>query len=149
MLKTLAQDDPALAGVVQPLERRAAAGLPGLAGLQARFPEVARRIAAIEVGQEGEGWTAGVLRRLSEAVNLRPVGNVEGDAATAVAARAEVKLNAGDLAGAVAELNALDGAAAEAAASWLSDAEARLAADRAVSELGVLVSQRFATMTGG
>ena len=149
MLKNLAAEDPALAGVIGPLERRASAGLPGLAGLQAHFPEVARRIAAIEVGQEGEGWSSGVLRRLSEAVNLRPVGNVEGDAPTAIAARAEVKLNDGDLAGAVAELNALDGAAAEAAASWLSDAEARLAATRAVSELGVLVSQRFATMSGG
>lgn len=148
MLKNLAQEDPALAGVIQPLERRASAGLPSLAALQARFPEAARRIAAIEVGQEGEGWTAGVLRRLSESVNLRPVGNVEGDAATAVAARAEVKLNAGDLAGAVAELNALDGAAAEAAASWLSDAEARLAANRAVSDLGALVSQRFTDMSG-
>lgn len=149
MLKNLAAEDPALAGVIEPLERRASAGLPSLAGLQARFPEVARRIAAIQVGQEGEGWTAGVLRRLSEAVNLRPVGNVEGGAPTAVAARAEVKLNDGDLAGAVAELNALDGAAAEAAASWLSDAEARLAANRAVSDLGALVSQRFANMSGG
>jgi hypothetical protein len=148
MLKNLAAEDPALAGVVAPLERRASAGLPSLAALQAQFPDVARRIAANEFGQEGEGWTAGVLRRLSEAVNLRPVGNVEGDAPTAVAARAEVKLNDGDLAGAVAELNALDGAAAEAAASWLSDAEARLAATRAVDELGVLVSQRFATMSG-
>lgn len=149
MLKNLAEDDPALAGVIEPLERRASAGLPGLAELQARFPDVARRIAAIEIGQEGDGWTSGVLRRLSEAVNLRPVGNVEGDAATAVAARAEVKLNDGDLAGAVAEVNTLDGAAAEAAASWLSDAEARLAAERAVSELGALVSQRFAAMADG
>jgi len=148
MLKNLAAEDPALAGVVEPLERRASAGLPSLPELQARFPDVARRIAAIEFGQEGEGWVSGVLRRLSEAVNLRPVGNVEGDAPTAVAARAEVKLNDGDLAGAVAELQGLDGAAAEAAASWLSDAEARLAATRAVDELGGLVSQRFATMSG-
>jgi len=90
-----------------------------------------------------------VLRRLAEAVNLRPVGLVEGDAATAVAARAEVKLNDGDLAGAVAEVATLDGAAAEAAASWRSDAEARLAADRAVSALGALVAQRFSGMAGG
>lgn len=149
MLQNLAGEDPALAGVVAPLERRASAGMPSLRDLQARFPDVARRIAAIEVGEEGEGWSAGVLRRMAEAVNLRPVGLVEGDAPTAVAARAEVKLNDGDLAGALAELDALDGAAAEAAASWRSDAEARLAADRAVSRLGALVSERFSSVAGG
>lgn len=149
MLQNLAGDDPALAEVVAPLERRATAGLPSLRDLQAGFPEVARRIAAIEVGQEGEGWSAGVLRRMAEAVNLRPVGLVEGDAATAVAARAEVKLNDGDLAGALGELDALQGAAAEAAASWRADAEARLAAQRAVSRLGALVSERFSNVAGG
>ena len=149
MLKSLAEEDAALMPIIEPLERRAPAGLPSLRDLQAAFPEVARRIAAIEVGQEGEGWTAGVLRRLAEAVNLRPVGLVEGDAPTAVAARAEVKLNDGDLAGAVAEIATLDGAAAEAAANWRADAEARLAANRAVSALGALVAQRFSGMAGG
>ena len=149
MLQNLAGDDPALAEALGPLERRAPAGLPSLLDLQGAFPEVARRIAAIELGEEGEGWSAGVLRRISEAVNLRPVGMVEGEQATAVAARAEVKLNDGDLAGAVAELDGLNGAAAEAAAAWRSDAEARLAADRAVSTLGAQVSERFRMTAGG
>ncbi|NIA71048.1 hypothetical protein HBA54_20825 [Pelagibius litoralis] len=149
MLQNLAADDPALAETIAPLERRAPAGLPGLADLQAAFPDVARRIAAIELGEEGEGWSAGVLRRLSEAVNLRPVGLVEGDQPTAVAARAEVKLNDGDLAGALAELDGLTGAAAEAAADWRSHAEARIAADQAVSRLGALVSERFRLTVGG
>src|SRR3546814_3714800 len=112
----LADDEAALTSIVEPLERRAPAGLPTLRDLQAAFPDVARRIAAIETSQSGDGWTAGVLRRLSQVVNLRPVGLVEGEAPSAVAARAEVKLNDGDLAGALAELDALTGAAAEAAA---------------------------------
>ncbi len=149
MLQNLAGDDAALAKTIATLQRRASVGLPSLRDLQAAFPEVARRLAAIEIGEEGEGWSAGVLRRLSAAVNLRPVGLVEGDALTAVAARAEVKLNDGDLAGALAEIDSLEGAAAEAAASWRADAELRLAANRAVSDLGAQVSQRFTTMTGG
>lgn len=149
MLQNLTGEDAELAAVIAPLERRAPAGLPSIADLQAAFPEVARRIAAIELGEEGEGWSAGVLRRLSEAVNLRPVGLVEGDQPTAVAARAEVKLNDGDLAGALEELNGLSGAAAEAAAAWRSDAEARIAANQAVSRLGALVSERFRTTAGG
>src|SRR3546814_17595198 len=103
MLKNLADDEAALTSIVEPLERRAPAGLPTLRDLQAAFPDVARRIAAIETSQSGDGWTAGVLRRLSQVVNLRPVGLVEGEAPSAVAARAEVKLNDGDLAGALAE----------------------------------------------
>lgn len=149
MLQNLTGEDAELAAVITPLERRAPAGLPSIADLQAGFPDVARRIAAIELGEEGEGWSAGVLRRLSEAVNLRPVGLVEGDQPTAVAARAEVKLNDGDLAGALEELNGLSGAAAEAAAAWRSDAEARIAANQAVSRLGALVSDRFRTTAGG
>jgi hypothetical protein len=149
MLQNLAAEDAALAATIEPLQRRATSGLPSLLDLQAGFPAVARRIAAIEVGKEGEGWSAGVLRRISEAVNLRPVGLVEGDAPTAVAARAEVKLNDGDLAGALAEIATLEGAAAEASAAWRAEAEARLTAERAVSRLGALVSERFATLTGG
>jgi hypothetical protein len=149
MLQNLAAEDADLTAIIGPLQSRASAGLPSLRDLQATFPDVARRIAAIEIGQEGEGWSAGVLRRLSEAVNLRPVGLVEGEAPTAVAARAEVKLNDGDLVGALAEVDSLQGAAAEAAASWRADAQARLAAGRAVSDLGALLSQRFTTMTNG
>ncbi len=149
MLQNLAGEDATLTEIIAPLERRASAGLPSLRDLQGAFPEVARRLAAIELGEEGEGWSAGVLRRLSEAVNLRPVGMVEGDQPTAVAARAEVKLNDGDLPGALAELDGLEGAAAEAAAAWRHDAEARVAADQAVSRLGALVSERFRLTAGG
>jgi len=149
MLANLAEKEGEIAGIIAPLERRASVGLPGLSALQASYPEAARRVAAIELGKEGEGWSAGVLRRLSEAVNLRPVGMVEGDTPTAITARAEVKLNEGDLAGALAELDKLDGAAAEAMANWRSEAEARLAGNRAVDALGALVSERFSSMAGG
>lgn len=149
MLQSLAEQDSDLGGLIAPLERHASTGLPTLRDLQASFPEVARRLAAIEASKGEDGWAAGVLRRLSEAVNLRPVGLVEGSTPTAVAARAEVKLNDGDLAGALTELDALEGAAAEAAASWRADAEARQAAEQAVSKLGALVSRRFAAMAGG
>ncbi|WP_420345792.1 carph-isopro domain-containing protein [Pelagibius sp.] len=149
MLQNLAEGDAALTDITAPLERRAPAGLPSLRDLQAAFPEVARRLAAIELGEEGEGWSAGVLRRLSEAVNLRPVGLVEGDSPTAVAARAEVKLNDGDLEGALAEISSLTGAAAEAAAQWRGEAEARVAANQAVSALGAMVSERFRLTAGG
>src|SRR3546814_19345797 len=58
MLKNLAEGDtelgPDLGAVLEPLERRASAGLPSLRDLQAGFPEVARRIAAITVSTQDE-----------------------------------------------------------------------------------------------
>ena len=73
---------------------------------------------------------------LMRLVTVRPVGaDAEGDDAAARVARAEAKLAAGDLAGAVAELEGLEGAAAEAAAPWLAQARARLAAESALDRL--------------
>jgi hypothetical protein len=46
------------------------------------------------------------------------------------------KLDAGDLAGAVAALSALDGPAAKAMAGWRSDAQALLDARAALTSLG-------------
>ena len=48
-------------------------------------------------GGAGPGWWAGVVRRLSELVILRPVGRVEGASPGAVLARAETWIRADDL----------------------------------------------------
>ena len=74
--------------------------------------------------------------RLRSLVTVRPVGgDVAGDSPEAHLARAEARLDEGDLAGAVSELEALEGPAAEAAAPWLAGARARVAADQAIEAL--------------
>ena len=50
-------------------------------------------------------------------------------------ARAEARLVDGNLAAAVAELNGLEGAAMTEAAGWLGDAQARLDAEGAITEM--------------
>jgi uroporphyrinogen-III synthase len=62
----------------------------------------------------------------------------------AVAARAEARLAAGDVAGAVAEVDRLTGPAAAAAQAWLAAAKARLAAERTLDELSRHALARFA-----
>jgi hypothetical protein len=86
-------------------------------------------------GGESDGLMSGLLRRLSDVVTVRPVGDVEGGDPGPVVARAEHRLQAGDLAGALAELDALDGPAAEAVAGWRARAEARLSVETAFSAL--------------
>ncbi|MFQ6018607.1 MAG: COG4223 family protein [Kiloniellaceae bacterium] len=138
----------AVAELVSPLAPHAARGVPTLATLKAGFPAAARAIVAQGQGGPEGDWIDGMLRRLSGLVTVRPLGPVEGLSPGAVAARAEAKLMAGDLAGALAELKSLSGRAAEAAAPWRARAEARLLAERVLTGLGQSIVQRLAPAGG-
>ena len=141
----LTGDDAGLTAALAPLAGPAAQGIPTLTGLKAGFPAVARAIAVAGVAGESEGWLAEVKRSLSELVTVRPVGgDVEGADPAAVAARAEAKVAAGDLPGALEELTALSGDAAAAAEDWRAQAEARLAAETALRLLAARVIERLA-----
>ena len=100
-------------------------------------------VAAQRAAETGDGWVSGAVKRVSNLVSLRPVGAVEGDGPGAAVARAEVHLDADDLAGAVAELESLSGEAAAAAADWLAQAKGRLAVDATLDELAATMARRL------
>ena len=137
----------AAAGVSGPLEtlkRHAANGIPTRRVLAERFPAVAGEIASAGYAED-ESWYGSILRRVNDVVSIRPVGeDVAGQDPGAVAARAEAKVKAGDLRGAVAELEGLSGAAAEAASGWLADAQARLTAEEALADITAAAADRLA-----
>jgi hypothetical protein len=150
-LRTLAaaRDDLASAlDALEPLAPYADSGVPGLVALKAAFPAMARAVVAADQAGAGEDWLAGVRRRLSSLVTVRPLGAVAGEDAPAVVARAEALLAEDDLAGAVAELGRLNGPPAAAAADWLARARARVAAQAALVRLNAAVSARLATADG-
>ncbi|MCH7540989.1 MAG: hypothetical protein IH999_11450 [Proteobacteria bacterium] len=90
--------------------------------------------AAAEAGDGG--WVEQALAGLASVVTVRPTGEeVGGTGPGAAVARAEARLAAGDLDGAVAALASLRGPAAAAAADWLDGARARLAAERGLKTL--------------
>ena len=132
-----------VAVLVAPLAAHAETGIPSLAGLKAGFPAAARAALIAARGGAGPGWWAGVVRRLSELVILRPVGRVEGASPGAVLARAETWIRADDLPAALDELAALRGPAAEALAEWRAAAAARAAARQALAGLGGLLVARL------
>lgn len=136
--------DRGLLALLGPLEARADAGLPTVAALADDFSQVAREVVSAAAGGEGDGLVSDVLRSLSNVVSVRPVGEVEGEGPGAVVARTEARLRDGDLAGALATLSALQGVAADAAAPWRALAEARLAAEAALSDLGRRAVDRLA-----
>jgi len=144
-----ARDDLASAlDALAPLAPYADSGVPGLVALKAAFPALARAVVAADQAGAGEDWLAGVRRRLSSLVTVRPLGAVAGEDAPAVVARAEALLAEDDLAGAVAELGRLSGPPAAAAADWLARARARVAAQTALVRLNAAVSARLATADG-
>ena len=138
-VQALGADDASL----QVLDAHAAAGAPTMSDLRARFPAVAAAAVRASRLPENEGWIGRTINRLGSIVTVRRTGEVEGDDTEAVVARAEVRLDAGDLNAAVAEAEKLTGAPAEAAADWLGAARDRLAVDGALASLQSLVIGRL------
>jgi hypothetical protein len=134
-----------LAAAVAPLATYANTGVPTLAKLKADFTDLARDIAAQGQGAGDEDWLAGIKRRVSGLISVRPVGPVAGDSPAAVAARAEAALANDDLTGALRELATLQGPPAAAAQPWLAGAQARLAARTALNDLGRGLIARLGT----
>ncbi|CAO3449253.1 FIG006581: hypothetical protein [Azospirillum argentinense] len=127
------------AQVTQPLEAvagYAAKGVPTQPQLTDRFSAMASDIVRADNQGEGNDWVEQVTGKIATLVTVRRSGgDAVGDGASAVVARAEAALQAGNLGGAVNELAALKGPAAQVAAPWIADAKARLAANEAGQQL--------------
>lgn len=127
------------AQVTQPLEAvagYAAKGVPTQPQLTDRFSAMASDIVRADNQGEGNDWVEQVTGKIATLVTVRRSGgDAVGDGASAVVARAEAALQAGNLGGAVKELEALKGPAAQVAAPWIADAKARLAANEAGQQL--------------
>lgn len=122
--------------LVAPFVSYSTKGIPTEEALLVSFPEMAPKVLQAALMPEDSPLIAGTLERLSSLVSIRRVdAGAEGDSTQAIMARAEAKIEANDMTGAVAELAALKGAAADMARPWLADAQARLAARSAMSAL--------------
>ncbi len=143
LLRGLAQNDAGLANAVAALEP-AAKGVPSRAALATGFAQAAEAARKADQPQSGD-WVDRSLSVVQDLVTVRPApGEVEGTDTNAVLARAEGRLQRGDLAGAVEAVKGLSGPAASALAGWRSQAEARLSAESALQSLSALAVQRLA-----
>ena len=129
-------DDPAVAEALDRLAPYAASRVPDRAALRTDFAAVARRTVLAQRAADDEDWVDRMFTRAAALVSVREIGpDVPGGGAEAVMARAEARLAASDLAGAVREVESLTGPAAEASADWLAGARAHLAATEALAAL--------------
>ena len=139
-LSALSGDDPDIKSAVLVLSKSSVTGIPTLATLRQRFDGLAGKIVQASKALEETGWMERATNRIMSLVTWRRVGDGgEASSPDVIVARAEARLRAGDLKGAV---NALEGIsshakAASVAATWVKDAKARVFAERAVSTLHI------------
>ncbi len=134
-VQTVAGDDRTLAAEIAKLSPHSEPGIATRAVLRTRFDAVALEVARRTAGGEGDSWWQRGLARLAALVAVRPVGESGGDSPLARVARAEARLGANDLAGALAALDGIDRAAAAIVRPWREEASARAAADQALAAL--------------
>jgi hypothetical protein len=108
------------------LEGQAAAGIATAPALRDRLEALIPDILGSR--ETGDGWSDRLWSRLKGIVVVRRTGEPQGDTPQAIIARAETRLAAGDLAGAVAEVESLPADRKAAAANSQRYATALLAA---------------------
>jgi hypothetical protein len=120
---------------VAPLEAHRDSGLPSLAKLQRDFDASAK--AAIAASRRpGDGtFTGDLLAKARSLVRVRPTGEVAGDTPEAILARAEHRLDTGNLPDALREAGKLSGPAADAMTPWLTEAKAKAAAEETLAKI--------------
>ena len=127
---SVAPDDPAVAE----LRDLAASGVPSRSSLIEDFPEAASTaIAAADPGDPNAGLVDRLMSSALSVVKVRKVGDVEGDSAEAIAARAEARLMDGDLDAALAEWNSLPEASRAAASGYGDALAARARAEKLIA----------------
>jgi hypothetical protein len=119
------------------LQKFATVAPPTEAALREAFPALAAHARAVsQPATADKSFLQRALARLQESVTVRQGNDVlVGDPAAGVLADAEVKVQNGDLAGAVHTLQALQGPAAAAMAGWMDQAQSLLAARAALASL--------------
>lgn len=118
-----------------PLATGADAGISSLAALKLEFPGVRDAALAAARREGARGPIAHLRANLASLVRLRRAAPADGAGASAIFSRAEAKLYADDLDGAVADLGGLTGAARVQAAPWTQKASARVHADAALADI--------------
>ncbi len=134
MLSRVLPDARDLAGL-RPLAER---GAPTRAVLVAEFPEMARQAAfAARTPPNGSGVFVRISHALSALFTVRRTDTLVGSDPDAILARAERRVNDGDLDGAVHELEALPTKGQLAAKVWLDRARSRIEIQRRVAAIRI------------
>ena len=125
-------------------------GAPPRAVLVAEFPDMARRAAyASRDPVQGSGWLAQMAHAMGALFTVRRTDQTSGSSPDAILARAEHRLNDGDLDGAVHELDALPPKGRDAAAPWRDRASRRVQIQNRVAAIRLDALKNLASASKG
>lgn len=143
-LEGINPEDPA----IKELKSFAATGVPSRANLVADFPKVADTIlSASRSDDPNQSFADRLMSSAFSAIQVRPVGEVEGEGPDAIVARMEARMTNGDFAAAAAEWDRLPEPARKASQAYKTSLDARIRVEQLVgSTLKKAVS---ATRTDG
>ena len=137
--------DPDVGQGLATLEPYGETGVPTLSELRRDFVAMVRNSQAAERLGESPDWVDHALSSVQGLVHVRRTdGGGGGEDSGSTLSLAEARLSDGDLVGARDAVAALEGPASAAAGAWLEKAEAKLAADAAVSDLAAVAIGRLA-----
>jgi len=129
---------------LRPLAER---GVPTREVLVAEFPEMARQARfAAKTPAEGAGLLTRLNHALSALFTLRQTNRLTGSDPDAILARAERKVNDGDLDGAIREIQSLPSNGPAAAKVWVDRARSRADLQRQVAAIRLKVLRNLAAV---
>jgi len=129
---------------LRPLAER---GVPTREVLVAEFPEMARQASfAAKTPAEGAGLLTRLNHALSALFTLRQTNRLTGSDPDAILARAERKVNDGDLDGAIREIQSLPSNGPAAAKVWVDRARSRADLQRQIAAIRLKVLRNLAAV---
>ena len=131
----LSQGDAKIEAAFTTLKTTARSGVATAASLRARFAPLIAEALAADGRSNDEHWWDYVKHELFGLVTVRRRGEVAGEDTPAALARAEARLEQGDVAGALKAVVGIEGAPAKVLAAWRAEAAARVAAIAALDGL--------------
>lgn len=141
LLQMLNRDNPTMQAAIQRLAPYASSGVLSQERLSGEFQGLAGEIVMAKMRGEDASIQNRAMERLSRMMTVRRVDETEGNSADAIVVRAQMKIDQGDIQGAIAELQQLEGESAKAAAPWINEAQSRVYAEQASRALTMDVMQ--------
>lgn len=135
LMQKFAGDDPAMVESLKRLAPYAKSGVLNRQQLQQEFKGLASDIVMAKLQGQDASVQQEAIKRMSKLVKVRRIDDVKGSSVDAVVARAQMKLNANDVRGAMQELQSLEGAPAATAAPFMEQAAGNVLADDASAQL--------------
>ncbi len=121
------------AAALEFLDQTAARGIPTVSNLAAQFTALVPKL--LHKKEEGSGFLSRLYSNATNLVQVRKIGEPQGDDPESVLARIETQLARGDLDAALSETAKFPDSVKSDAAAWITEANKRRAAELAVKKL--------------